>query len=48
MQIAISAEIGSKLGHWLYTVTAYLTTGAYLNLIHNWLKYTNELIKFVW
>ena len=44
MQIAISAEIALKVGHWLYTVTAYLTTGPYLNLIHNWLKYTKKLI----
>ena len=44
MQIAISAEIGLKVGYWLYTVTAYLTTGPYLNLIHNWLKYTYKLI----
>jgi len=44
MQIAISAEIGLKVGYWLYTVTAYSTTGPYLNLIHNWLKYTNKLI----
>ena len=46
MRNAISAEIGIFLGHLVYTVTAYRTptTGPYLNLIHNRLKYTKRLI----
>ena len=46
MRYAISAEIEIFVGHLVYTVTAYRTptTGPYLNLIHNRLKYTKILI----
>ena len=45
MRNAISAEIEIFVGHLVYTVTAYRTptTGPYLNLIRNRLKYTKRL-----
>ena len=46
MRYAISAEIEIFVGYLVYTVTACRTptTGPYLNLIHNRLKYTKILI----